>query len=443
MNDLSEVDRALLRQLKQQIQQKAGLTEQPVLTQKDFDFLLYYVQDKTGQALSLTTLKRIWRDEYQRLPHLSTLNMLAQIAGDSDWHTAKKAFVEAGHSKTPGLQDSKSSATTPAGSDAGTPTAGVPHGWAAILQMIVSAGIILIILVGALMYLTVHTTTADSTAVVTFSAQPTTDASIPNSVVFSYDVKGLKGDHFYIQQSWDPSRRIEISADNTRQTDIYYEPGYHYAKLLSNNKVLREIPVHIRYKAWFVRFRFPDGALLRVEPSGLDTVGHLGLKIPPLQQLSRPLDGTFQLGYMLSKDFDLPADALSFEVSIRFETAYAPPCPLVNLLIKGDADYAWITLGNKGCESELGIRIGDRQIHGKTNDLSALGIDAFAWQKLKVDVQNNTLKMWVNNLLVYETTYTHKLGALKELDLFFNGIGSIDDIRIAGPADQAVLSQSF
>src|SRR5215207_8401027 len=94
MNDLSEVDRALLQTLRQKIQQKAGLTEQAALTQKDFDFLLFYVQDKTGQALSLTTLKRIWRDEYQRLPHLSTLNMLAQMAYEKDWHTVKKEFVE-------------------------------------------------------------------------------------------------------------------------------------------------------------------------------------------------------------------------------------------------------------------------------------------------------------------------------------------------------------
>jgi len=431
MNDLSEVDRALLQQLKRQIQQKAGLTDQPVLTQKDFDFLLYFVQDKTGQALSLTTLKRIWRDEYQRLPHLSTLNMLARIAVDKDWHTVKKEFVESQPQPAVSGPATSHSAFFP------TP------GRSAILQVMVSAGTILTMLAGVLMYLTVHTTTADTQPVVAFSAQPTTQASIPNSVVFSYDIKGLKGDHFYIQQSWDPSRRVEISADNNKQTDIYYEPGYHYAKLLSNNDVLREIPVHIRYNSWFVRFRFPDSALLRVEPSGLDTLGHLGLKTAHLKELSRPLEGSFQLGYMLSKDFDIAADAFNFETALRFETPYAPPCPLINLLIKGDTNYAWITVGNKGCESELGIKIGDKHIHGKTNDLSALGIDVFAWQKLKVNIENNTLKIWINNKLAHDTTYTGNLGALKELDLFFNGIGSIDDIRIAGPADQPVLSQSF
>src|SRR5689334_1523204 len=201
MNDLSEVDRALLQKLRQQIQQKAGLTDRSALTQKDFDFLLYYVQDKTGQALSLTTLKRIWRDEYQRLPHLSTLNMLAQIAGEQDWYTAKKAFVETQAVAHASHQAPAVHAPSPASA-----------GRATILQVAVSAGTVLTMLGGVLMYLTVHTTTPEAATSVVFSAQPTTDLSIPNSVVFSYDVKGIQADHFYIQQSWDPSRRVEISA---------------------------------------------------------------------------------------------------------------------------------------------------------------------------------------------------------------------------------------
>src|SRR5438046_18603 len=131
MNDLSEVDRALLQKLKQQIQQKAGLTDQSALTQKDFDFLLYYVQDKTGQPLSLTPLTRCWRDESHRLPHLSTLNMLAQIAGDQDWHTAKKAFVETQTVNHAPQQ-------TPA-----HPSSPLSAGRATILQVAVSAGTVL------------------------------------------------------------------------------------------------------------------------------------------------------------------------------------------------------------------------------------------------------------------------------------------------------------
>ena len=89
MNELNEIDKALMEAIKAKTEHLAGLSGTADLSQKDFDFLQYYIQEKTGEALSLTTLKRIWRKEYQRLPHLSTLNMLSQIAYNVDWHTAK------------------------------------------------------------------------------------------------------------------------------------------------------------------------------------------------------------------------------------------------------------------------------------------------------------------------------------------------------------------
>ena len=94
MNELNEIDKALLASIKNKTEHLAGLSGNADLSQKDFDFLQYYIQEKTGEALSLTTLKRIWRKEYQRLPHLSTLNMLSQIAYGVEWHTAKKQWLE-------------------------------------------------------------------------------------------------------------------------------------------------------------------------------------------------------------------------------------------------------------------------------------------------------------------------------------------------------------
>ena len=43
------------------------------------------------------TIKRIWKNEYQRLPHISTLNMLTQLAFKTDWLALKKDFLEDFH----------------------------------------------------------------------------------------------------------------------------------------------------------------------------------------------------------------------------------------------------------------------------------------------------------------------------------------------------------
>ncbi|MBA4055795.1 MAG: hypothetical protein C0490_13850 [Marivirga sp.] len=276
-----------------------------------------------------------------------------------------------------------------------------------------------------------------------FTAEATADLRVPNSVVFSYDLHGFKANHFYIQQSWDPVKKVEISASNNKQTDVYYEPGYYYAKLLADDRVLKEIPVHIRYNDWFVRFRYPDSKLVKIDESDLDTNGHLGLKTGYAEQLPDATDHPFQMGFMLSKDFNLPADDFQIEAAVRFDSIQAPSCPMINLLIKGDKDYAWITIGNKGCESNLGLKVGDTQVNGKTNDLSLLGMDSFSWQKVRVKLTPGTFMLFINDHIVHEGKYSNTLGELKEIDFFFNGIGSIDEIRIADNNDHPMLSQSF
>lgn len=412
MNELSEIDKVLLESIKSKIEHLSGLSGDADLSQKDFDFLLYYIQEKTGQALSLTTLKRIWRKEYQRLPHLSTLNMLAQLACGLDWHTAKRQFLE-------DQSHHQHHVTRPARA---TKKKVIGRSSVKIL-----AGLAVVI---TLSWYYIADLEAGDPAKIQFSAEVTTDQVIPNSVVFSYDVEAFKAKRFFIQQSWDPAKIVEISPTNKKQTDIYYEPGYHYAKLLGNEKVLKEIPVHIKYNDWYVRFRYPNSELVRVSNADLHTTGYLGLKEDYLNRRFNPLGTKFQLGFMLSKDFNLKADDLQLQATVRFDSVYAPSCPMINLLIKGNKNYAWITVGNKGCESNLSIKVSERFVNGKTNDLSALGIHAYSWEKLHVKLSNGKFILSINNKVVHECSYNEGLGELKEIDIFFNGIGSIADVKI-------------
>jgi len=351
---------------------------------------------------------------------LSTLNMLSQIAYNVDWHTAKKQWLE---------QEATNNVPTVRGAQKSQKMFNTWQ-W----KMLAS---VLVVAAPVVYYLRINTTL--DTANIQFSAQTTNGHTIPNSVVFSYDVNSFGADRYYIQQSWDPAKMVEVSPNNKKQTDIYYEPGYHYAKLLGDEKVLKEIPVHIKYNDWYVRFRYPNSELVPVKETDLHTTGYLGVTRDYLQRF-KPLSTKFQMGYMLSKDFNFQADEFQLEATIKFDSSYAPSCPMVNLLIKGNKDYAWITLGNKGCESNLGIRVSDTSVNGKTNDLSKLGIEAFSWQKLHVKLSDGTFTLSINDNVVQQRAYTKSLGDLKEIDLFFNGIGSIADVRIGDDSGHGMIS---
>jgi len=430
MSELSEIDKALLETIKKNIEKRAGLPPTDNVSQKDYEFLQYFIEELTGEALSLTTIKRIWKNDFHRLPHLSTLDILSRLACNQDWHTAKKQFIESKAHERTWEQKEYSERTR----------SNLPFtGFRKIRTKVLAAAGIMF-LAGATLYYLPSLAPFDASGV-RFSAEPTVDLQIPNSVVFSYDVKNYRAKHFFIQQSWDPARKVEVLPTNSKQTDIYYEPGYHYAKLMADDEVLREIPVHIRYNDWFVRIRYPDSRLVKVPDDDLEREGHLGLKYPYAEGLSR--EEMYQLGFMLSKDFNLSADEFQLKASIKFDSLSANPCPTLNVLIKGDKRYSWITLGNKGCESNLGLIVGDISVSGKTNDLSSLGLDAFSWQDIGVRLGNGKFQLYVNNDVAYESEYSDRLGELKEVDFFFNGIGCIDEINISDNQNHSFLSQNF
>ena len=74
-----------------------------------------------------------------------------------------------------------------------------------------------------------------------FSTRKTTGNAIPDTVVFSCDLANIQADSFFIQPSWDKRRKVEIDKRKGHVlTDIYYEPGYHVAKLIANDSVHEE-----------------------------------------------------------------------------------------------------------------------------------------------------------------------------------------------------------
>ena len=90
-----------------------------------------------------------------------------------------------------------------------------------------------------------------NTASAKFSARKTTSNDLPNTVVFSYNIDDVNADSFFIQQSWDRNRRVRIYKNSYTLTDIYYEPGYHKAKLIANDQIIKTVDVSIPTDRWF------------------------------------------------------------------------------------------------------------------------------------------------------------------------------------------------
>lgn len=72
-----------LNLLRKAIEEKAGFC---MRTPKDFDLLSEYISEETHQKVSSSTLKRFWGYLSEAsVPRVSTLDILSQYAGYSDW----------------------------------------------------------------------------------------------------------------------------------------------------------------------------------------------------------------------------------------------------------------------------------------------------------------------------------------------------------------------
>lgn len=79
------MDNILHRKLQERIEILFGSRMQ---TRRDFDNLAVLIQERTGERLSATTLRRFWGYQEQDTDHsptLHTLNLLSRMVGAQDW----------------------------------------------------------------------------------------------------------------------------------------------------------------------------------------------------------------------------------------------------------------------------------------------------------------------------------------------------------------------
>src|SRR5258708_10988514 len=199
---------------------------------KDFEMLNQLILEKTKVSLSASTLRRIWgRVEYNHLPSATTIDTLAKFAGFENW----RAFTK----QKPNTQISAKSIDSP------PVLLKERSGWRLKIALIVIA-VITISLVS--MYVK-KIPSNKITGTFSFDTRPVT-RSIPNSVIFTYDVKTDPSDSVFIQQSWDPGTRVAVDKDRHQYTSVYYSPGFYHTKLLINNKIAKERLLLIPTSGW-------------------------------------------------------------------------------------------------------------------------------------------------------------------------------------------------
>ena len=402
---------------------KNGYSDLARMTQRDFDHIGEQLQEKSGILISGTTVKRLAYGEFSRLPQIATLNAIANYFNYKTWQEYKASKVKA-EPEEESVQKVKRRKVS--------------------LKYLSVPGVIVIL--ASIYFFRTTNGTVNNAEKASFSFRKNTSNEIPNSVVFSYNIDEVQADSFFIQQSWDKNRRVRIYKNNYTLTDIYYEPGYHIAKLIANDSVIRTADVSIPTDRWFF-YAIDNIANYSSEYIKADTFvnkGRLGLTIPQLQRnnIEVSKDKRYHYVYFPSQ-MNIPGDNFKYKTRIRMQEVRNSVCPYIEIELYCQRSFMIMRSTTKGCAHEAFIVFGEQLKKGSDTDLLPITFDISQWTDIEITVKNKVAAVKINDKEVFTTRYTTDTKYLAGLGYISNGLCEVDSVELTGLDGKVMYKNEF
>lgn len=385
---------------------------------RDFEKLSALIFDETGVSLSTSTLRRIWgHTNYTNQPSLTTLDALASFIGYADWRTFQRlesidhADVEKEYTlcKKPKAIKNKRS--------------------------LISISICcLLLLIGFVFFGIRYTQQRNGKNLVkyTFQAKRLTD-NIPNTVIFNYDVSGgADEDSVYIQQSWDPTKKVKIDKTSRTFSCIYNEPGLHQAKLIVGNRVVQEETVIIPTHGWVGMIENgTDPIYLKKEEflrKGIIDLSREDVQPYPIDMKTDP---KYTQYYNVGNFNPISLKRLSFSSDIRHGfNEGAAACQFSYIMLYTDHGTIMVPLSQKGCVARLNLISLDQVMKGADSDLSGFGTDLSNWVNVSIVTNEEKLVFRIDGRDAYTVPLPREEVKVVGIGYFFKGVGSVRNVLL-------------
>lgn len=419
---------------RQQLEQKLGWGTVDEWSSEDFQTLSEAILAATDLSLSVTTLKRlVGRVNYNATPHPSTLNAIARFLGFANWRAFKQQF------KTPPapLPPAQTSA------EALPPPPKLSHKkW---LLVLTPALLILLFALVAISGKREKPSPPLSPVIkdqVTFNTRPVAEG-IPNTVVFNYDLTGVTGNSFEIQQSWDQNKRFEIDPKETEATCTYYYPGYYRAKIVVDDQIIKEHDLFVPSNGWMAAIE--TGPIPQyILPEQWQQQPFLSVHETIIQQQHEKEEIPY-LGYYLVDDFG-PLRSTDFRLHTRLRHTFQDgnaPCQYSALTINCTRGFMRIPLSNGGCVGELRANFNGFTFDGQKMDLSSLAYAEAEWQDIEIEMVDRAFSLIVNQSIALKGELPEDAGRIVGFRYRFEGAGELDRLQVWSHENELVVDEQF
>lgn len=422
MRDLQEIE--YLKLCKQEIEAHINIGDFANWTQQDYEHLSNLIYEKTKTQLSISTLKRLWIYKTETLPNISTLNALIQFIGYNDWYDFKKKHD---------IEEDEIATTKPVRRK-------FMLKWPRKYRIYAA---IAVGMVFTIFFFTGNIPTTLNEEDVVFDLKKNKVSGVPNTVVFNYDISKTRFDQAQIQQDWDASRRVFVSSKNKFHSCIYYYPGYFDAKLVVDNKVIKNTPLLIETDGWLPLVTIEK---YQEKPIYIDknVVGANFLYVSPDIIKKSDVDVTtdYYVSFYNVRDFgNVDCENFTLRSEIKNNTNEGgSSCQYSDVVLKFEHGRLLTPFSNIGCTSILNVLYGEKYLKGAENDFSSLGIDLSDWARIEIKSINKQVAVFVEGEKVFELAFDTSLGKLVGLNYQFNGCGAVRNIELLDAGNILVYS---
>ncbi|MFF5384202.1 hypothetical protein [Pedobacter suwonensis] len=385
---------------------------------EDFEKLSDRIFQQTGVMLSSSTLKRIWgKVRYDSSPNRNTLNTLAKFIGFESW----RAFASAQDLKGNPIQIEPGVTIF---SEKSVSEKKLSRKW------LIASVSLAVFFVAALIF-SVSGSKRLRYGKLLFSSKALA-FGVPNTVIFRYDATSSNADSVFIQQSWDPRRRLRVDKYKHEFASTYYLPGYYRAKLVLDDSVVKEHDLFIESNGWLgviekspLPYYLPRGA---VEHEGWLGISPKDVNINYTDYTANV--PTFVLT-RVDRGWEIPVKDLMLQVDLQNTFEWNNPCRRVSLQLLGTRGVITIPLLSPGCVGEAIVRLGDNVLEGSTNDLSAFGVDFSKLVRLSCISTKNSFQVFIDGKLAYRGTAIQGTGNIVGVRISFTGTGILKNFKLS------------
>lgn len=374
------------------------------------------IRDETSVLLSPTTLKRVWgRVKYNSAPSISTLNTLAQFAGYNNWREFKNS-----------LEDKEQVSWF---AKAINPN---------IHIIVISAVVLALGFVSVFSFRNLSDDTLKRDySNIKFSSQPIT-SGLPNSVVFNFNLDGIRSDSILIQQYWDVTKTVNVNDNQSQATAIYYYPGYFASKLRIDGQIIREHDLFIKSDGWLGTIDYkPVPKYITDKLITTNKIGFTNETLNEIKSSEKPL----QTAFHYVDDFrNTSIDNIEIQQTVNsiFSDKWAV-CQKLNIVILGTEGAVIIPFSKLGCVSDLNLLLNDIYLRGKEHDLSAFGVDLGEDTSINITIKDKNVTVLVNDTEIYNRKYNISVGRFVGLRYRFIGAGMLENLSIKDLRTQNII----